>query len=55
MYWVVRVEMEGFSLGRRIENKCGMRSSGTGELLLRDVQVPAENLLGAEGEELRAL
>ena len=30
------------------QNKCGMRSSGTAELVFQDVEVPAENLVGEE-------
>ena len=41
--------MEGFSLGQKVMNKCGMRASSTGELVFQDVKVPAENLLGEIG------
>ena len=41
--------MEGFSLGQKIDNKCGMRASSTGELVFQDVKVPTENLLGDIG------
>jgi butyryl-CoA dehydrogenase len=41
--------MPGFRAGKK-EDKLGWRASDTRELILEDVQVPAENLLGAEGE-----
>ncbi|MDQ6611763.1 MAG: acyl-CoA dehydrogenase family protein [Gemmatimonadota bacterium] len=40
--------MPGFTSGRK-EDKLGWRASDTRELLFDNVQVPAENLLGAEG------
>ena len=40
--------MRGFSAGKK-EDKLGWRASDTRALLLEDVEVPAENLLGAEG------
>jgi butyryl-CoA dehydrogenase len=43
------VAMKGFTSGRK-EDKLGWRASDTCELILQDVEVPAENLLGAEGE-----
>jgi alkylation response protein AidB-like acyl-CoA dehydrogenase len=44
--------MPGFSLGQKVLNKCGMRASGTGELVFQDVKVPVENLLGKIGNYL---
>ncbi|HZS61778.1 MAG TPA: acyl-CoA dehydrogenase family protein [Gemmatimonadaceae bacterium] len=41
--------MPGFRSGKK-EDKLGWRSSDTRELILEDVEVPAENLLGNEGE-----
>lgn len=41
--------MPGFSAGRK-EDKLGWRASDTRELIMVDVEVPAENRLGAEGE-----
>ena len=41
--------MKGFSAGRK-EDKLGWRASDTAELIFQDVEVPEENLLGAEGE-----
>jgi alkylation response protein AidB-like acyl-CoA dehydrogenase len=46
--FVVEKDFPGFAVGK-IENKMGMRASPTGELLLDDVSVPAENLIGEEG------
>jgi alkylation response protein AidB-like acyl-CoA dehydrogenase len=41
--------MAGFRSGKK-EDKLGWRASDTRELIFDDVEVPAENLLGAEGE-----
>jgi butyryl-CoA dehydrogenase len=41
--------MPGFSSGKK-EDKLGWRASDTRELIFQDVEVPAENLLGGEGE-----
>jgi butyryl-CoA dehydrogenase len=40
--------MKGFRAGKK-EDKLGWRASDTAELIMDDVQVPAENLVGAEG------
>ncbi|MBI4528584.1 MAG: acyl-CoA dehydrogenase [Deltaproteobacteria bacterium] len=40
---------EGFGV-TKLEDKLGLRASDTAELLFEDCRVPAENLLGAEGE-----
>lgn len=47
--FIVEKGFEGFSLGQRIKDKCGMRASATAELVFEDVMVPAENLVGEEG------
>ncbi|KOA18274.1 acyl-CoA dehydrogenase [Clostridium homopropionicum DSM 5847] len=47
--FLVEKDMEGFSIGK-IEEKCGVRASSTGELIFEDVKVPKENLLGKEGK-----
>lgn len=39
----------GFSVGK-LEDKMGLRSSDTAELIFQDCHVPAENLLGVENE-----
>jgi glutaryl-CoA dehydrogenase (non-decarboxylating) len=35
---------------RKLKGKLGIRAGDTGEIILEDVRVPAENLLGQEGE-----
>ena len=44
--------MDGFERGRNLQ-KIGMHAQDTAELFFRDVEVPAENLLGREGEGFR--
>ena len=44
--------MEGFRPGKK-EDKLGIRASDTSELILEDVKVPPENLIGKEGEGYR--
>jgi alkylation response protein AidB-like acyl-CoA dehydrogenase len=41
--------MDGFKTGKK-ENKLGMRSSDTAELIFENVKVPKENLIGVQGE-----
>ena len=41
-------DMHGFRAGKK-EDKLGWRASDTRELIFEDVEVPEENLLGAEG------
>ena len=43
------VPMKGFRSGKK-EDKLGWRASDTRELLFEEVEVPTENLLGAEGK-----
>lgn len=50
--FVVEKNFEGFSLGQVLKNKTGMRSSITAELVFENCKVPAENLLGKEGDSL---
>jgi alkylation response protein AidB-like acyl-CoA dehydrogenase len=47
--FVVEADRPGFSISR-LEHKMGMRGSPTGQPVLDAVPVPAENLIGAEGE-----
>jgi alkylation response protein AidB-like acyl-CoA dehydrogenase len=47
--FVVEKGTPGFSVGK-VEEKMGLRSSDTVELLFEDCRVPAENLLGSEGD-----
>jgi len=51
---VVERGMEGFERGRNLE-KLGQHAQDTAELSFSDVRVPAENLLGEEGEGFRYL
>jgi alkylation response protein AidB-like acyl-CoA dehydrogenase len=46
--FVVEKGTEGFRAGKK-EDKLGVRSSVTSELVLEDCRVPAENLIGCEG------
>ena len=47
--FIVEKGTPGFKPGKK-ENKLGLRASDTSELIFSDCKVPAENLLGAEGE-----
>ncbi len=47
--FIVEKDFPGFQLGK-IEEKMGIRGSQTGELIFEDCEVPAENLLGREGD-----
>ncbi|MCB9727943.1 MAG: acyl-CoA dehydrogenase family protein [Deltaproteobacteria bacterium] len=40
----------GFRLGQKIRDKLGMRASTTAELVFEDCRVPADNLVGREGD-----
>ncbi|MBN1828499.1 MAG: acyl-CoA dehydrogenase [Deltaproteobacteria bacterium] len=44
----------GFSVGK-IEEKMGIRASGTAELVFENAEAPAENLLGKPGEGFRQM
>jgi alkylation response protein AidB-like acyl-CoA dehydrogenase len=46
--FIVEKGMEGFSFGKK-EDKMGIRGSSTTELILDNVRVPLENLVGREG------
>jgi isovaleryl-CoA dehydrogenase len=48
--FVVEKGLPGFSLGQRIKDKTGMRSSPTAELVFEECRVPVANRLGEEGE-----
>jgi len=50
--FVVEADTPGFEVGR-IEPKMGIKGSTTGELFFNDMRVPANNLLGEEGEGFR--
>lgn len=47
--FIVETKTSGFK-ANKITDELGMRGSGLAELVLEDVKVPAENLLGKEGE-----
>ena len=47
--FIVEKDSPGFSVGR-IEDKMGIKGSQTAELIFTDCEVPAENLLGHEGD-----
>ena len=44
-----RKDTKGFRAGKK-ENKLGLRASDTSELIFEDCEIPAENLLGKEGD-----
>ncbi|MEO8447549.1 MAG: acyl-CoA dehydrogenase family protein [bacterium] len=47
--FIVEKGWKGFKTGKK-ENKLGMRASDTAELIFENLEVPAENLIGKEGE-----
>ncbi len=47
--FIVEKGTKGFRPGKK-ENKLGLRASDTAELIFEDCEVPAENLIGKEGE-----
>jgi isovaleryl-CoA dehydrogenase len=51
--FVVEKSFAGFSLGQLWKDKLGMRASMTAELVFDDCLVPADHLLGREGESMR--
>jgi alkylation response protein AidB-like acyl-CoA dehydrogenase len=50
--FIVEKGTKGFRAGKK-ENKLGLRASDTAELIFEDCFVPAENLLGGEGNGFR--
>jgi alkylation response protein AidB-like acyl-CoA dehydrogenase len=50
--FIVERGRPGFTIGT-VDHKLGIRSSNTVELLLKDVHIPATNLLGKEGEGMK--
>jgi alkylation response protein AidB-like acyl-CoA dehydrogenase len=50
--FILEKGMNGFRSGK-VENKLGLRASDTSELIMEDVKVPVENLLGEEGVGFR--
>src|SRR5690606_34640719 len=53
-FLVLERDMQGYENSRKLE-KLGWRSSDTAELSFTDVEVPAENLLGAENEGFKLI
>ena len=47
--FVVPTDLPGFQVSKKLD-KLGMRSSDTAELYFDDMKIPAENLIGTEGE-----
>jgi isovaleryl-CoA dehydrogenase len=52
--FIIEKGMKGFSAGQKLD-KLGMRGSDTSELVFADCEVPAENVLGAEGRGVEVL
>ncbi len=52
--FLVEKGMAGFSVSKKLD-KMGMRGSDTAELVFDDCEVPAENLMGREGEGVKIL
>jgi isovaleryl-CoA dehydrogenase len=52
--FIVEKGMKGFSVAQKLD-KLGMRGSHTGELVLENVEVPVENVLGEEGGGAKVL
>src|SRR6478609_3435491 len=52
--FLVEKGMKGFSTAQKLD-KLGMRGSNTCELVFRDCEIPAENVLGEEGKGVKVL
>jgi len=52
--FIIEKGMPGFSTAQKLD-KLGMRGSNTCELVFQDCEVPAENILGAEGKGVHVL
>jgi isovaleryl-CoA dehydrogenase len=52
--FLVETSFKGFAVAQKLD-KLGMRGSPTGELVFSDCEVPAENVLGAEGRGIGVL
>jgi isovaleryl-CoA dehydrogenase len=48
--FIVEKTAPGFRLGQKLKDKLGMRASTTAELVFEDCTVPADNLIGREGD-----
>ena len=52
--FIIEKGMKGFSIAQKLD-KLGMRGSHTGELVFENVEVPVENILGAENGGAKVL
>src|SRR5579862_1297342 len=52
--FIIEKGMKGFGTAQKLD-KLGMRGSNTCELVFRDCEVPAENVLGEEGKGVKVL
>ena len=52
--FIIEKDFKGFSTAQKLD-KLGMRGSDTGELVFEDCEVPAENLIGKEGDGVSIL
>jgi isovaleryl-CoA dehydrogenase len=52
--FLIEKGMRGFSIAQKLD-KLGMRGSPTGELVFKDVEVPAQNVLGGVGSGAKVL
>lgn len=50
--FMVTKEHKGYKVGQKINDKLGMRASNTAELVFEDCEVPADHLIGEEGDSL---
>ena len=47
--FIIEKGTPGFSVAQKLD-KLGMRGSDTGELVFEDCEIPAENMMGGEGQ-----
>ncbi len=52
--FLIEKNMKGFKTAQKLD-KLGMRGSNTCELIFEDCEIPAENILGKEGDGVRVL
>jgi isovaleryl-CoA dehydrogenase len=50
--FIVEKGDKGFYVGQKIKDKLGMRASNTAELVFENCEVPADRLIGAEGDSM---
>ena len=53
--FIAEKDFPGFSAGKKITGKLGMRSSNTAELIFEDCKIPESHRIGKEGEGLRLM